>query len=309
MNHPSALSRQPWIAAVLSLLCTGLGHLYCGKGLKGLVLFLVSLLFTPTVVLASLAGPSTWILWGIICCALASVGIYLYATIDAFCVARHLPQTNSKHEYNHPLVYGLFMLVGMTYPIGSTWFLRDSILEAFYVPASSMTPNILKGDRVLVNKIAIRQALPQRGEIVVFRAPRQRDMRYIKRVIGLPGDTVAVRADDVYLNGKKLERTDVPASSLSAIQQQVTGGVYAETNSGCRYRVMLDQQSAVRTDFPEMTVPEDMLFVLGDNRRQSRDSRDFGCVPVGDLIGVMQYVYWPAGTWRRLGRVGSGAGG
>ena len=307
MNDHSDLARKPWIAAVLSLLCTGLGHLYCGNGLKGLVLFLVSLLFMPAVVVAALLVPSTSILWGIMLWALAVCGIYLYAIIDAFRVARRLDPPYSKHEYNHPVVYGLFLLVGLTYPIGSAWFLRENVLEAFFIPASSMTPGVLNGDRVLVNKLAARQTLPRRGETVVFRAPQQRNMRYIKRVIGLPGDTVAVRGDETYVNGKKLERDPVPASTLSAIQRQVTGRVFTETNAGYRYSVMLDEQSSAQPDFPEMTVPEDMLFVLGDNRHRSRDSRSFGCVPIGDLIGPLQYVYWPVETWRRFGAIGDRA--
>ena len=307
MNVRTNLTRQPWIAAVLSLLCTGLGHLYCGKGLKGLVLFLVSLLFMPAVVVAALLSPSTSILWGIMLSALAVWGIYLYATIDAFRVARRLDPPYSKHEYNHPLVYGLFLLVGLTYPIGSAWFVRECVLEAFFIPASSMAPSVLNGDRVLVNKLAARQAFPRRGEAVVFRTPQQRDRRYIKRVIGLPGDTVAVRGNDTYVNGKKLERDRVPASALSAIARQAPGRVFAETNAGYRYRVMLDEHPGAPPDFPEMTVPEDMLFVLGDNRHRSRDSRSFGCVPVGDLIGPLQYVYWPMETWRRFGVIGDRA--
>lgn len=304
MSDDSNLPRQAWIAAVLSLLCTGLGHLYCGKGLKGLVLFLISLLFTPAVVLMSIAKPTMWILLGIILGALMTVVIYLYAAIDSFRMTRRLNPPYSRREYNHPAIYVLFLLVGVAYPIGSTWILRETVMEAFFVPASSMTPSVLKGDRVLVSKMVARRELPARGETIVFRPPGKREMRYIKRVIGLPGDTVAVQGDDVYVNGKPLERDRVPAARLSAIQRQATGPVFTETNAGHRYRVMLDVQSEARPDFPETTVPEDMIFVLGDNRHRSLDSRNFGCVPAGDLLGPVQYIYWPAETWRRFGVLG-----
>lgn len=303
MNEPSDLTRQPWIAAVLSLLCTGLGHIYCGHTVKGLILFLVSLLFMPMVVLAAWAGPATWVLWLILIAALGVWGVYLFAVLDAYRVARPVPSPYSLHSYNHPVVYGLFVLIGVIYPVGSAILVRDSVLEAFYIPTSSMTPSFLNGDRVLVNKIAGRRGTPGRGEVIVFRPPGQRDMRYIKRVIGLPGDTVGLRGDDLYVNGRKLQRDRVPSSQLTTIPRQATGRVLAETNAGKRYLVMFDPDSGSRPDFPTTTVPEDRVFVLGDNRHKSRDSRDFGSVPIGDILGPVQYVYWPAEAWWRFGVV------
>jgi signal peptidase I len=303
MTNQSGLTRQPWVAAVLSLMCTGLGHLYCGNVAKGLILFLVSLLFAPTVVLAALATPSTAVLWGIFICAVSVWAVYLYATVDAFRVARRLDGPYTKRDYNHVAVYGLFVLVGVIYPVGSALLVRETVFEAFFVPARSMSPSVRQGDRVLANKLASRGAPPDRGKVVVFRAPGQREMRYIKRVIGLPGDTVSLLGDDVYVNGKKLERDRVPPSRLSPMQAQVAGQVFTETSSGARYLVMLDEQTGASTDFSEITVPEDTVFVLGDNRHHSRDSREFGCIPVGDLLGTVQYIYWPAESWGRLGRL------
>src|SRR5262249_16768256 len=109
-----------------------------------------------------------------------------------------------------------------------------------------------------------------------------------------------LRANEVYVNGKKLEYERVPASSLSAIHDQLTGKVFQETNAGSRYRIMLGGSTAP-ADYPESQVPEGNCFVLGDNRDDSLDSRGLGFVPLGDILGVVQYIYYPAETWARFG--------
>lgn len=301
MNDMPIHSRQTWVALVLSLLCTGLGHVYCGRVVKGLVLFLVSLLFWPFVALASLAGPATWILSAIVVGAFAVAGIYLYAAIDAFRWAKKLRAHYEPREYNYGVVYVLFVLVGVIYPIGSATLVRANVLEAFFIPTSSMTPNILKNDRVFVNKLAFHDSPLRRGHVIVFRAPGQRAQRFVKRVIGLPGDTVAIRGNEVHINGKKLKRERLPTSYLADMGVEVSGKVYDETNSGGRYMVILGAGNSVREDYPETIVPDDKVFVLGDNRDKSRDSRDFGCVPLGDVLGPIEYIYLPAVTWRRFG--------
>jgi signal peptidase I len=104
----------------------------------------------------------------------------------------------------------------------------------------------------------------------------------------------------VYVNGKKLERERVPVSSLAKIQNQVDGIVYVEVNAGRRYRIMLGADESP-PDYPETKVPEETCFVLGDNRDNSTDSRSFGFVPLGELLGYVQYVYYPAESWTRFG--------
>ena len=300
MSEGELTGRRPWMAVVLSLLSTGLGHIYCGRVVTGLVLFLASLLFAPSAVLAANLSPSLPVLLGLLLCFAGVLAVYVYSVVDAWRVARRLRHHYEPKEYNRGVVYALFILVGASYPAGVARYLRANVFEAYRVPTASQVPNILAGDRVLVNKVVFPGRFPRRGDVVVFRAPGDRDQAWIKRVIALPGDTVAVRDNQVYLNGRKLERDPVPAASLSAIKRQARDEVFYETNAGSRYMVMLGAEPGW-SDFAERTVPEGHCFLLGDNRDNSTDSREFGFVPVGDVFGLVQYVYYPAETWARFG--------
>ncbi len=301
MNEAQATGRKPWIAVVLSLFSTGLGQIYCGKITAGLVLFLASLLFAPVAVLAALLAASTPVLVGLMLSFVAVVGIYLYSVVDAYRVARKLRDHYELRDYNRGVVYALFIIVGVTYPVGIVRYLRASVFEAFYLPTASMAPNFLTGDHFLVNKTTYQRRFPKRGDVVVFVTPDDRRLQWIKRVIALPGDSVAVRANQVFVNGKKLERDRVPLSGLSAIRQQIDGDVFYESNAGRRYLILLEPASSAKADYPETKVPEGACFVLGDNRNRSSDSRDLGFVPLANVLGEAEYIYYPAETWSRFG--------
>ncbi len=293
--------RRPWIAVAFSVICTGLGHVYCGRIVKGLVLFLITLLFLPATMASALAEPS-WAVWAFyLPSAVVVILLGLYAVIDSYFVARRQKGPYALKEYNRAAIYILFALTGIAIPIVTALMVRIHAFEAFYVPVSSMAPNILKGDRFLVNKAAYRCKTPERGDVVVFRSPPNRRQNFIKRVVGLPGDTVAVRGHDVYLNGQRLPREEMPKSASSAIGDQLEGKLYNETNAGKTYSVLAAEGSSKVDDFEEITVPVGNYFVLGDNRDNSRDSRSFKFVPIGDILGRVQFVYFPAGSWSRFG--------
>ncbi len=307
MTDASPLPR-PWVAVVLSLLCTGLGQIYCGRTLRGLVLFLLVLLFAPAVFLAALLRPATPVLIGLLLLVAAMPGIILFAVVDAWRVARTVPAGHPLRESSWGLVCVLFILVGLTYPAGVVYFLRANVFEAFIIPTASEVPTILPGDHFLVNKLGHHGEVPRRGDTIVFRNPRDRRQNWIKRVIALGGDKVAVRSGQVFLNGKKLEWERVPAESLPAVRDALDGGeVFAEVNSGQRYLVLIDSKPG--KDFPEQTVPEGTVFVLGDNRNKSEDSRGLGSIPLGEIIGVPQYIYYPAESWSRFGTIRDCLGG
>lgn len=296
MNSAPSKGRMPWLAVVFSLLCPGLGHIYCGHIALGLALLLASLLFTPLVVLVTWAGPSMGMLIALLALQVAMIGIYGYAVIGSYRVAARARRSYEPRDYNRPLLYAVLICVGVIYPIGSTALLRAQVVEAFYIPSTSMAPGILQGDRVLVNKLAHGSSGPQRGDVVVFRAPGQRQQNYVKRVVALAPDRVAVRGNDVYVNGTKLHR-ETSAATLRGGK----GSVSFETNSGHRYGLLLAEVDQPVADYPETTVPKDHVFVLGDNRNISRDSRAFGSIPLGDVVGPVQYIYYPTVTWRRFG--------
>lgn len=157
------------------------------------------------------------------------------------------------------------------------FLLRWLAFNNYIVDGRSMEPNFSHGERVIVNKLIYPFRDPKRGEVIVFLAPEGKD--YIKRVIGLPGERVKVIGDVVYVNGTPI---DEPYLQEEIRRARAAGGSY---NVGST---------------EEFTVPEDALFVLGDNRPESLDSRNpfVGFVSMDNVRGRADLVYWPIGDIR-----------
>jgi signal peptidase I len=162
---------------------------------------------------------------------------------------------------------------------------RSAVADWYTVPTGSMQPTIQEGDRVVVNKMAYDFRLPftevtlasldtpQRGEIVVFES-QAAEMRLIKRVIGLPGDVVAMNNEIIQVNGKTLSYKS--STKNSAI----------ETLGDIQHHINIDNTASDRrSNFSPVTVPEGHYLVLGDNRRHSADSRVYGFIPHNELRG------------------------
>ncbi len=138
------------------------------------------------------------------------------------------------------------------------YFLIDTVVGRVRVENISMQPTLHEGEFILVNKLAYRLGDFDRGDIIVFHHDAMED--YIKRVVGLPGDQIEVRDEHVFINGQMMDEHYIAAPP------QYTGA---------------------------WEVPEDHVFVLGDNRNQSSDSHNWGYVPVGTVVGRALIVYWP----------------
>lgn len=284
--------RQIWVACVLSLCCAGLGHLYAGRLTRGLVLFLSSLAVVPAAALVAGLIPSTAALAGLLGAVLVLLGLWLFAVVDACRIAARTPESE-RHEYQQPWVYALFIAAGICSPLFSVVSIRRDLLEAFYLPTDSMSPTLRNGDRILTNKTTWRLQNLDRSDVIVFRAPDKRHLTFVKRIIGLPGDHVTIDGDAVIVNGKSVElpgdHSDRDASRKPA--KTAPSGKPAE-----------DKERETDSSL-DQTVPPGTCFVLGDNFGNSHDSRSFGPVPMGDIIGVAEYIYLPGDTWARFGRV------
>jgi len=171
--------------------------------------------------------------------------------------------------------------------------IRTFIVQAFKIPSGSMLETLQIGDHLLVNKFlyglkwpfsdnyAIQGIDPARGDIVVFKYPNNRDVDYIKRIIGVPGDVIEIRKKQLILNG-----------------QPVSEGYIRHSQPA----LMLP----VRDNYGPVTVPKDQYFVMGDNRDESQDSRFWGFVSRNDLHGKTWRIYWSSEgignvRWNRFG--------
>lgn len=188
--------------------------------------------------------------------------------------------------------------------------IRTFVIQAFKIPSGSMEDTLLIGDHIIVSKFAYGLQVPkpaminlfgahvpffettlvpswghvERGDVIVFRFPVDRDKDFIKRVVGLPGDTVELRNKVIYVNGAKWDE------HFGVYK----GGMYGESNEK-------------NFNFGPYVVPEGTVFVMGDNRDRSYDSRYWGTVPFKDIKGKALIIYWSWNRddhWVRFGRIG-----
>jgi signal peptidase I len=281
---------------VLSLFCTGLGHLYSGRIVRGMGLFLGSLIFAPAAVIAAWIGSASAILIALTAALICYLAVLLFSVIDAWRIARRSGPEYVVRDYNNAVVYAAFVLIGITYPWAGVYFVRERVLEAFYIPTASMAPTVLAGDRLLVNKLEYELREPERFDVVVFRVPGNSQRRYIKRIIGLPGDTVEVIDGRVRVNGQEALQQTAPDAPPPGSR----GKMRWESRDGRSHLVLVGDGDAAE-DMAPTPIPAGAYFVLGDNRDRSRDSRHFSFVAAADLVGEAQCIYFPALTWRRLG--------
>ena len=178
-------------------------------------------------------------------------------------------------------------------------FIRTFIIQAFKIPSGSMKNTLQIGDHILVNKfiygiklpftstMIIPYKNPQRGDIVVFKFRHEPKKDFIKRTIGVPGDVIEIRNKKVYVNKKHLEQDYVLYTDLHIIPKEMQP----------------------RDNFGPVTVPEDSIFVMGDNRDHSYDSRFWGFVNLKDVKGKAFIIYWSWDNdnfgvrWDRIGKI------
>ena len=239
------------------------------------------------------------------------------------------PSEETKEKPGSLLKFLLIIALG-------AWLLRSLIFAPFYIPSGSMLPTMMIGDYLFVSKWPygyssasfpfefppfkgrFLSSLPERGDIVVFEGPEGQDV--VKRVIGLPGDTIAVAGGQLILNGKEIPRTQVdeyvmpisPNSPCQVVPPAVAmtrptdaGGpgcvypAYRETLPNGRSYVVLDQTDQnIADNFGPITVPQGGIFVMGDNRDDSLDSRysvlagGMGIVPIDRVVGRAERAFW-----------------
>lgn len=296
--------RQPLRAALMSLVLPGYGQFYNGELDKAVWLFLAfAFLCVPGMALVGLYLPPAWTMPALGVSVVAALGTWGYAVVDAWRGARARPDYLPR-PWQTGAAYAVAFLVcnGLALPL-LVDTVRSRQMESFSIPSASMAPSVLRGDILFADKRyncpGCKQQI-RRGDVAVFTYPNDRTRLYIKRIVGLPGDRVETRGAAVWVNGVALS-TD-----------PVMSGAVTETLDGRRWQVLRGGTGSTRA--PEeappdvvLTVPPGQVFVLGDNRDATTDSRRFGPVPMADVAGRARQVWWSSGPegvrWARLGAV------
>ena len=205
------------------------------------------------------------------------------------------------------------------------FLLRSFLIEPFHIPSGSMMPGLVPGDFILVEKYAYGVRLPiinkkvidlgspKRGDVVVFRYPKDPSTNYIKRMIGVPGDRVVYSNKTLYINGKRVEQYGAAPEMMRESNHLLTRVLhYKENLDGVEHSIYIDPDSPNETF--EFDVPEHSYFVMGDNRDRSNDSRYWKFVSDEYLVGKAFFIwlswdsqaqggwFWKRISWDRIGK-------
>ncbi|MCE5300628.1 MAG: signal peptidase I [Spirochaetia bacterium] len=189
-----------------------------------------------------------------------------------------LPKENKVRDWVEPAFEAIIIAT----------IIRTLLIQAFRIPTSSMEDNLLIGDHLLANKYIygttvpwsddklMKFSTPKRGEVVIFRYPEDPRLMFIKRCMGMPGDTIEMKDKVLYINGKMISEPYVYHKDMRVFPANYT----------------------VRDNFGPVTVPPGSYFMMGDNRDFSSDSRFWGFLPYKYLRGKAWVVYWPPNRWK-----------
>jgi len=267
-------TRNPIIAVVLSLVTPGLGQIYNGELRKGLVFYFLLSLFPLLLLLAKLQYTFT----GMLVLLFALITPY-FANAGEACFTARKKNAIILKPYNKWYFYILFVLLSFalqTIAEGLAKFdFKESMgTKSYKIPSGAMIPTILIGDRIIVDLKYYTNHDPQKGDIVVFRYPEDPTRDFIKRIVATENDIIESKDKAIYINGTAV---------AEAFTLQVDSTIRPKDN---------DQ----RDNFGPLTVPKDKLFVMGDNRDQSYDSRYWGYVDKNQIRGKALYFYWSKQT-------------
>jgi signal peptidase I len=267
---------------VLSLLVPGAGHAVVSRTARGVAIVALSFAALVSVAWTHMIGLVAWL------------ALRPAAAIDAALVRRG----------DRPADLAWLILAGVGF---TGWFvIRIFFLEAFQLPSGGDLPTLAVGDHIVIAKTRTH---PGRGDLIVFGYPPSPRNDFVQRVVGVAGDRVEVRGGHLSVNGADATAGAATPCSLwdgeRAGVRQVSATCVPETVDGKRWTVA--HVGAEPRDAAEVVVPAGYVFVLGDNRENSLDSRSFGPVPVGNIRGTALFIWWSAGApegvrWDRLGR-------
>jgi len=257
------IKRKPIVAAILSSLAPGLGQLYNGQIIKGII-FLLSLILLPIIMFRIGLHYSYY---GLAIILLISMFFLLFIIGEAFFTAIKKKEFIPR-SYNKWYIYLLIILLINSIVLVPTNFLTNKVLgfSAYKMPTGSMEPTLRIGDYLVADLKYFKKNKLQRGDLVILQFPEDPAKIFIKRIIALEGEKIEIKSKQVYID-------EIPFPE--------------------GYKVHFDNKIYPgRDNFGPVIVPSDHCFVLGDNRDKSMDSRRWDSLPLRNIKGKPLYIYW-----------------
>ncbi len=280
--------RKGWLAVVLTVIAPGLGHVYGGDPAAGALAFVLVILALDAAI-AQGAYTSLGIFNFVLLWAVPVTAIVLAAR-HAANLARSQPADYNLRTYNRWYVYAaLCLFVGFVAHPLNTAFVKAYVAQAYRIPSTGMAPTLLVGDHLYVRNYVRTPHAITRGQIVVFRSLTEPDAVVIKRVCGVPGDTLQMRHDTLLVDGVRqvepyTQHVD-PAGDVTDSSMQWQAAFVTATIDGRRY-------VPTRSNWGPIVVPANSYFAMGDNRDNSYDSRYYGFVPSDRVMGRPLRIYF-----------------
>ena len=258
MDHVK--KRKPIIAFLLSVFTPGLGQIYNGRFKRGVILYLVQLIVFLVLILLGLFSK----FYGAIIILVFALGFLIFIWLDALFDAIRLKEVPLK-RFNKWYIYLVILLIHafVIQPVVSS-AIKKNIVRAYKFPSSSMEPTLFPGDYFLVDMKTYKTEKPKRGDVIVFEYPKDPTKVFVKRVIATEGEKVEIIRNKIYINDQLI---DDPWGRFTLTRPTTE-------------------------DFGPVRIPEGSLFVMGDNRDNSQDSRFWGFVNIKKVKGKVLYLYW-----------------
>jgi signal peptidase I len=284
--------RRPLVALFAGLILPGLGHVYCGDGARGVVFLLGFALLVPAAAWLGLHGPAPMLSWILLAGTLAALALYLFSVVDAYRTASRLRANFTPGPWNRGVAYLALFLFGYFFVLSPlAEHTTTHLVQSFKVPSQSMMPAIMPGARFFADKRVGHPGGPKirRGEIAVFVYPNDRTTMYVKRIIGLPGDRIEIDGTEVKVNGTNLRQEELHSLGSPSRDRLLDQHLaFRETIDGTSFSALWSKSAPAAK--LSLTVPNGQVFVLGDNRATSQDSRQFGTLPLADVSGIARQI-------------------
>ncbi len=270
--------KEPLLALFLTFIFQGIGQLYAGKLRKGLIIVVISLIqivATIMIVRDLVFNPESKITpLHFLAVALAG-GFNVFVMIDAYLSARSFNESN-QIECRQTAKKWIFFIVGyivfssLTRIFDPGSFIKKNYVESFKIASKSMSPTLIRGDKLFVDKSIYKQSEPKRGDVIAVKYPEYPRKVFIGRLVAFEGESVEIKDDKVFVDGKALDDAE-------------TFGRFSYSNWG----------NYGKSGKP-VIVPPKSYYVLADHNEASSDSRLYGFIPKKNLVGKAIKIWWPS---------------